>query len=86
MPGTAFIRPVYNNAINTRAVLFKLIEGEVVLDEEEDHEGGADADRESEDIDERKGLVPPEGAERDAEIVFKHTAVMITSSVTKVMP
>ena len=40
--------------------------------EEEDDEGGADADGETEDIDKGKGFVAPEVPDSDKEITFKH--------------
>jgi hypothetical protein len=58
-----------DNPVDASAVLFELIKREVVLDEEIDHEGGADPDSEADDIDKREDLVAAEGAEGDEEIV-----------------
>ena len=61
---------VSDDAVDMGAILFEFIEAEVVLDEQEDDQGGADADGEADDIDEGEGLVAPEVAEGDFEIVF----------------
>lgn len=70
MPGVLWALVVDHDAIDAGAILFEFIEGEIILNEEKDDQGGADADREPEDVDEREGLVAPEVAEGDAEIVF----------------
>jgi len=58
--------------VDMRSVLFELIEREVVMHQQEDDEGDADADGETEYIDDGKCFVSPKAAESDQEVVLKH--------------
>ena len=58
------------DAVDAVAVLFKMIEAQVVIDEEEDHQGSADADGEAGDVDEGKDFVAPEITEGDDEVIL----------------
>jgi len=58
------------DAVDSAAVLFEMVEAQVVIDEEEDHQGSADADGEAGDIDEGKDFVAPEIAEGDDEVIL----------------
>ena len=69
MPFAIVVLAMDDNAIDAGAVLFELVKVEVVLDEEKDHEGGADADSEADDIDKREDFVAAEGAQGDEEII-----------------
>lgn len=73
VPGPMIILPIGDDAINTGSLLFEVVKAEVVLDEQEDDKGGADADGETEYIDKRKGLVPPEAAEGHPKVILKHS-------------
>jgi hypothetical protein len=70
MPGAVLVLTVGDDAIDAGGVFFELVKGEVLMDEEKDHQRGADADGEAGDIDKGEGLVAAEAPQGDEEIVF----------------
>lgn len=69
LPVLAFV----DDAVDAVTVLLEFVEGEVVLDEEKDDEGGADADGEADDVDEGEDFVTPEVADGGSEVVAEHS-------------
>lgn len=72
MTGVAIEFEVHHDAVDPFAVGLEFIEAEFVFHDEEDDEGGADADGETEYVDGGEEFIPPNAAEGDGKMVAEH--------------
>jgi len=64
--------PVGDHAVDTILIPLGLIEGEVIVDEEEYDQRSAYANGETKNVDKGKGFVTPKVADSDEKIALKH--------------